>query len=198
MRSRIAVLASGDGSNFQAILEYFSSQGEERAADIALLISDRPGSGAVERARRNDVEALVVPHADHQALESALVSRDIELVVLAGYLRLLPPGVIARFRSRIINVHPGPLPRFGGAGMYGLRVHAAVLESGLGETEVTVHLVDEKYDRGAVIARWPVPVHEGDTPESLARRVLEVEHILYPRVIDLVLALNASTTIPTR
>lgn len=195
MRSRIAVLASGGGSNLQAILEYFKSQGDSRSADVAVVISDRAGSYALERARQEDIETLVIAHADSTALLNALSSREIDLVVLAGYLRRLPPNVIGRFRNRIVNIHPGPLPGFGGPGMYGERVHAAVLEAGVRETAVTVHLVDEEYDRGAIVAQWPVPVIEGDTPASLAQRVLEVEHVLYPRVIDLVLALNSYNTI---
>lgn len=197
MRSRIAVLASGGGSNLQAILDYFKSRGEARSADIAVVISDRSGAFALERAANSDVEALVILHNEPSALDEALRSREIDIVVLAGYLRRLPAVVIEHFRNRIVNVHPGPLPRFGGAGMYGEKVHTAVLEAGLRETAVTVHLVDEEYDRGAALAQWPVPVLEGDTPQSLAQRVLEVEHILYPRVIDLVIALNALNTIPT-
>lgn len=197
MRSRIAVLASGGGSNLQAILDYFSAQGEQRNADVVAVISDRSGAFALERARLSDIEAVVLPHADHGALEEALVSRDVDLVVLAGYLRLLPPPVVHRFRHRIVNIHPGPLPQFGGPGMYGERVHTAVIESGVRETAVTVHIVDEEYDSGAILAQWPVPILDGDTPESLSRRVLAVEHILYPRVIELVLALLASNTITT-
>lgn len=194
MRSRIAVLASGGGSNLQAIHDYFSSKGEARSAEVAVVISDRSGAYALERARSNGIETLVVPHTEHGELDDSLASRKIDLVVLAGYLRLLPATVIERFRHRIVNVHPGPLPRFGGAGMYGERVHAAVIESGVRETAVTVHLVDEQYDNGAILAQWAVPVLDTDTPESLSRRVLAVEHVMYPRVIELVVALIASTT----
>ncbi len=197
MRSRIAVLASGGGSNLQAILDHLRSQGDSRTADVALVISDREGSFALERARSSDIEALVISHTDADALDEALRSREIDFVVLAGYLRRLPQIVIEHFRNRIVNIHPGPLPRFGGAGMYGERVHAAVIQAGLRETSVTVHLVDEEYDRGAILAQWPVPVFEGDTPRSLADRVLEVEHILYPRVIDFVLALNTLNAMHT-
>jgi formyltetrahydrofolate-dependent phosphoribosylglycinamide formyltransferase len=195
MRSRIAVLASGGGSNLQAIIDYLRSQEDARSADLAVVISDRSGSFALERAKSAGIEALVISHTDSAALEKELEGREIDLVVLAGYLRRLPANVIERFRNRIINIHPGPLPRFGGAGMYGERVHAAVIEAGLRETFVTVHLVDEEYDNGAVVAQWPVPILETDTAQSLAQRVLEVEHVLYPRVIDLVLALNSFNTI---
>lgn len=195
MRSRIAVLASGGGSNLQAIHDYFTSKGEARSADVVVVISDRASAYALERARTSGIESIVVAHTDHGQLEEALASREIGLVVLAGYLRLLPSKVIERFRRRIVNIHPGPLPRFGGAGMYGERVHAAVIESGVGETAVTVHLVDEQYDSGAILAQWPVPVLAGDTAESLSKRVLAVEHLMYPRIIDLVVVLTESNTI---
>ncbi len=194
MRSRIAVLASGGGSNLQAIHDYFTSKGETRAADVVVVIADRPRAFALERARACGIEALVVPHTEHGILEAELVTREIDLVVLAGYLRLLPAKVIERFRHRIVNIHPGPLPRFGGAGMYGERVHAAVIESGERETAVTVHLVDEQYDNGSILAQWPVEVMDGDTPDTLSKRVLKVEHIMYPRIIDLAVALLNSNT----
>lgn len=195
MRSRIAVLASGGGSNLQAILEYFASQGNARSADIAVVISDRSGAFVLERAQKSNVETLVLSHSEDEQLEQELVSRNIDIIVLAGYLRLLPGRVTSRYRRKIINVHPGPLPEFGGRGMYGERVHAAVLEAGIAETAVTVHLVDEQYDNGAILAQWPVPVVDGDTPASLSNRVLQVEHILYPRVIDIVVALQQANTI---
>jgi phosphoribosylglycinamide formyltransferase 1 len=106
--------------------------------------------------------------------------------VLAGYLRLVPAAVTRRFRDRVVNIHPALLPSFGGAGMYGLRVHRAVIDSGCTVTGPTVHYVEEEYDKGRVIAQWPVPVVAGDTPESLSARVLEVEHILYPAAVELV------------
>lgn len=198
MRQSIAVLASGGGSNLQAIVDYFAAQGDRRAGDVTVVISDRQGAFALERARRHGIETLTIPHSDEDALKEALSTRDPDLIVLAGYLRRLPAQVIERFRNRIVNVHPGPLPRFGGAGMYGEHVHAAVIAAGLKETAVTVHIVNEEYDNGATIAQWPVPILQGDSAQSLGQRVLEVEHLLYPRVIDLVLSLNSANTIHTR
>jgi phosphoribosylglycinamide formyltransferase/phosphoribosylglycinamide formyltransferase-1 len=107
-------------------------------------------------------------------------------VVLAGYLRRIPDEVVRRYADRMINVHPALLPSFGGAGMYGMRVHEAVLASGATVTGVTAHFVDEEYDRGPIIAQWPVPVLNGDDSATLAARVLRVEHLLYPRVVDAV------------
>ena len=108
---------------------------------------------------------------------------DAPLVVLAGYLKRIPPAAVARLRWRVINIHPALLPAFGGPGMYGRRVHQAVLASGVTLSGATVHYVDEEYDRGPIIAQWPVPVRPDDTPDTLAARVLEVEHRLLPPVV---------------
>lgn len=180
MSARIAVLASGGGSNLQALLDEFAGS---TAAHIALVISDRASAGALERARRARVPALHVPAADEPALAAALHEHRIDLIALAGYLKLVPEAVVARFRGRIVNVHPSLLPAFGGAGMYGARVHAAVIGAGCRVTGVTVHHVDERYDEGGIIAQWPVPVFADDTPDTLAARVLQTEHRLYPAVV---------------
>jgi formyltetrahydrofolate-dependent phosphoribosylglycinamide formyltransferase len=146
------------------------------------VISSRPNAGALERARRAGVPTTVLQDAaDGRELHTALA--DAQLVVLAGYLKLVPASVVARFRGRIINIHPALLPDFGGAGMYGRRVHEAVLASGAQESGATVHFVDEEFDRGAIVAQERVPVKPGDTPEMLAARVLEAEHRLLPRVV---------------
>jgi folate-dependent phosphoribosylglycinamide formyltransferase PurN len=108
----------------------------------------------------------------------------VDLIALAGYLRFIPVDVTRRWRGRIVNVHPSLLPSFGGAGMYGIRVHQAVIAAGVRVTGVTVHFVDEEYDRGPIIAQWPVPVLPHDDAETLARRVLAVEHRLYPAALD--------------
>lgn len=184
---KAAVFASGSGSNFQALLEAERADGEAHPWRIALLVSDRESAGALERARQGGVPNRVIPvggrDAESVAMETlqALEAAEVEVVFLAGYLRLIPAAVVERFRNRILNIHPALLPAFGGKGMWGRHVHAAVLEAGCRVTGPTVHLVDEVYDRGAILAQWPVPVRADDTPESLAARVLEVEHRLYPR-----------------
>jgi formyltetrahydrofolate-dependent phosphoribosylglycinamide formyltransferase len=186
-KSRVAVLASGGGSNLQAILDHFDARGAARGGDVVLVASDRADAGALARARvRGIATALVERPADGAALGTLLDAHRPDVVVLAGYLKLVPPSVVRRFRGRLLNVHPSLLPAFGGPGMYGARVHRAVLESGARVSGATVHFVNEAYDRGAVVAQWPVPVFEEDTPESLAARVLRVEHALLPRVVDLV------------
>jgi formyltetrahydrofolate-dependent phosphoribosylglycinamide formyltransferase len=190
MSNRIAVLASGRGSNLRALHAHLARGGEHDAAGtIALVASDKPDAGALALARERGIEAAVLERgATHAAaLEALLRDRAIDWVVLAGYLRLVPAPVVRAWRGRVLNVHPALLPAFGGQGMYGDRVHRAVLESGTRVTGVTVHFVDEVYDRGATIAQWPVPVRPGDTVESLAARVLRVEHALYPRAVEAVL-----------
>jgi phosphoribosylglycinamide formyltransferase-1 len=188
-RARIAVLASGGGSNLQAILDHLDALGERRRGDVALVLSNRATCGALERARARGIEsvALAAP-GDGGALLELLQSRGIELLVLAGYLKLVPPMVTRAYRGRVLNVHPSLLPAFGGPGMYGARVHEAVLGAGARVSGATVHFVDEEYDRGAIVAQWPVPVFEEDDARTLAARVLRVEHVLLPRVVNAVAA----------
>jgi len=176
---RVAVLVSGGGTNLQTLLDALQNS---PVARVVRVISSRPGAGALERARRAGVATTVLANpADPKELLVAL--RDAQLVVLAGYLKLVPPAVVAQFRGRMINIHPALLPDFGGPGMYGHHVHAAVLASGARESGATVHFVDEAFDRGDIIAQEKVRVEPADTPETLAARVLEAEHRLLPRVV---------------
>ena len=176
---RVAVLVSGGGTNLQALLDALH---DSPIARVTRVISNRPDAGALERARRAGVPTTVLRDANDPAeLQSALGGA--QLVVLAGYLKLVHSSVVARFRGRMINVHPALLPAFGGPGMYGPRVHEAVLASGAQESGATVHYVDEAFDRGAIIAQEKVPVQKGDTAETLAARVLEAEHRLLPKVV---------------
>jgi phosphoribosylglycinamide formyltransferase-1 len=189
MKARIAVLASGGGTNLQAILDYLAARGDERSGDVVLVASDRPDAGALDRARRQGIDNAVLRSTrapDGCDPVEVLRQHRVDFIALAGYLRLLPGEVLADHPSRIVNVHPALLPSFGGPGMYGDRVHRAVLTSGARVSGATVHYVDEEYDRGAILAQWPVPVLADDTIQSLASRVLKVEHVLYPRVIDAV------------
>jgi len=196
---RVAVLASGGGSNLQSLIDYSRASGRWA---VDLVISDREGAGALARAAQEGIPHAVVdprsglsggsatgeadPSHAPSPLASLLATHEISIVLLAGYLRLVPADVVQEFRHRILNIHPSLLPAFGGAGMYGGRVHEAVLEAGSTVTGVTVHEVDEVYDRGRILAQWPVPVLPDDSPAKLSARVLQVEHCLYPRVVDAV------------
>ena len=176
----VAALVSGGGTNLQALLDALG--GDSAVARITRVVSSRADSAALERARRADVPVTVLADpADAAELVRAV--GDARLVVLAGYLKRVPPAAVARFRWRLINIHPALLPAFGGDGMYGRRVHEAVLASGVALSGATVHYVDEEYDRGPILAQWPVPVRADDTPDSLAARVLEVEHRLLPAAV---------------
>jgi phosphoribosylglycinamide formyltransferase/phosphoribosylglycinamide formyltransferase-1 len=191
MPSRLAVLASGRGSNLQAIIDHFDNLARERIAKVALVASNRADSPALIRAATASIDiASFEPADDGSQLLDLLRKFRIDLVVLAGYLKRIQPNVIAEYGGRIINIHPALLPAFGGEGMYGARVHEAVIASGATESGVTVHMVDDDYDRGPIIAQWRIPVEKSDNAESLAARVLEVEHIAYPRVIEMVAILQ--------
>lgn len=175
----VAVLVSGSGTNLQALLDGLPGPG---AARVARVISSHPKAGALERARQAGVATtFLTDPADPAELVSALAGT--ELVVLAGYLQKIPIAVVTRYHLRMINIHPALLPAFGGAGMYGRRVHEGVLASGATVSGATVHYVDEEYDHGPIIAQWPVPVKAADTQQSLAARVLEAEHRLLPAVV---------------
>jgi formyltetrahydrofolate-dependent phosphoribosylglycinamide formyltransferase len=188
-RTRIGVLASGGGSNLQAILDHLVALGDARCGDVVLVASNRPDAGALSRAARAGIarDVLRSPHAPRGTdVGTLLDEHGIELVALAGYMRLVPAEVTAAYRGRMLNVHPALLPEFGGPGMYGARVHRAVVQAGVPFSGPSVHFVDEVYDHGALIAQWPVPVLPTDDERTLGARVLRAEHTLYPRVVNAV------------
>lgn len=174
------MLASGGGSNLQAILDHLDDLGATAPAEVVLVASDRDDAKALERARARGIHAVHLRAPDAPALGALLQERQVDLIALAGYLRLVPADVVDAHRGRIVNVHPALLPAFGGKGMYGERVHRAVIASGARVSGPTVHFVDERFDAGAVIAQWPVPVRTDDTPATLGARVLAVEHRIFP------------------
>ena len=185
----IGFLASHGGSNMQAIIDA-CKEGRLHGEPV-VVISNNSDSGAMERARREGIPAVHISNAtnpDPSALDDAILrtleERGVDIVVLAGYMKLLGPKTLARYRGRVLNIHPALLPRFGGKGLYGMKVHEAVLAAGEKVSGVTVHLVDERYDHGPTLAQRQVPVMEGDTAESLAARVLEQEHKLYPETLE--------------
>jgi len=191
---RVAVMASGGGSNLQQLLDRFPlREGSSASAEVCLVVADRPEIGALERAARAAVPTAVVPPRDFASPESfgqrlleLFREHAVELIVLAGYLKMVPPNVVAAYSNRMLNIHPALLPAFGGRGMYGHHVHQAVLEAGVKLSGCTVHFVNEQYDRGPIIAQRAVPVYHTDTVETLAARVLVQEHRTLPEAVDLV------------
>ncbi len=191
---KIAVLVSGGGTNLQAVIDGVKG-GSIRDAEVVRVISSNPGAYALERARKHNIEAMVIGKADHpdagertKAIIAALDEAETDLVILAGYMSILEPSLIEAYRGRIINIHPSLIPKFCGAGFYGKRVHEAVLAAGEKETGATVHFVDEGVDTGPVIIQEKVPVIAGDTAETLAARVLETEHKILREAVQKVIA----------
>jgi len=185
----IAVFGSGAGSNFRSILTAIQ-QGNIPGARISLVLSNNSGAGILGIARANALPAIHLSQKQFpdersfaDAVLSTLRAHGVNFIALAGYMKQVPAAVVAAYRSRIINIHPALLPGFGGAGMYGIHVHEAVLASGATTSGATVHYVDEEYDHGPVVLQKVVPVLPGDSPDSLAARVLEAEHELYPAAI---------------
>jgi phosphoribosylglycinamide formyltransferase-1 len=183
--ARLAVLASGGGSNLQALIDAHARG--DLPCPIVLVIASNAQAGALDRAGRHGIPAFHVgrkSHADPTArMLELLREHRVDVVVLAGWLALIEPPLLAAYPDRIVNIHPAPLPRFGGKGMYGLHVHAAVLAAGATRTGPTVHLVDAHYDEGPVLAHVEVEVEPGDSPESLQQRVQRAEHQLLWRVL---------------
>lgn len=198
-RARIAVLVSGGGTNLQALIDA-AGRGEIPHGEIVLVVSNRRGAYALERAREAGIEAAVVSRADYpdaQTQEDALIAlledHDIDLIVLAGFLLILSERFTKRFEGRIINIHPSLIPSFCGEGMYGLKVHAAALAAGVKLTGATVHFVNEIPDGGKIIAQKAVEIREGDTPEVLQQRVMEeAEWVLLPRAVEAVASVLVS------
>ncbi len=183
----VAVFLSGEGTTFDALAEAIA--GGHLPARIALVLSDRPHAPGIERARHRGLPTAVrplhgvPPEAWSAQVDALLREKGVELVVLAGFLAILPGAFVARWRGRTINVHPARLPEFGGPGMYGLKVHAAVLAAQERESAATVHLVTEGVDAGPVLLSEPVPVKPDDTPESLRDRIRPVERRLLAEAI---------------
>jgi len=184
----LGFLASHNGSNMQAIIDACKSGA--LPAKPAVVISNNGDSGALARAERESIphyhlSAKTHPSAEwlDQAILDALLAHEVDIVVLAGYMKKLGEKTLARYAGAILNIHPALLPKFGGQGMYGIRVHEAVLAAGEDESGITIHLVDEEYDRGAIIAQEKVAVLPGDNPQSLAERVLRLEHAAFPQAL---------------
>jgi len=170
LSKKIAVLVSGRGSNLQAIID-------AKKFDVALVLSDKKSAQALERASNVNIPAFYVSKKDRDKnILSLLQEHNIDFVVLAGYLKKVGDNILEKFENRVINIHPSLLPKYGGKGMYGLKVHTAVLENKEKESGATVHYVTKVYDEGEIIIQEKVEVLDSDSPDDLAKRVLEVEH----------------------
>lgn len=180
---KIAIFASGGGSNAQSIINYFSGESE---IEVSLILCSNPNAAVIQRAENHSIPWLLIRKGSFYhdtSILAELKSRKIDLIVLAGFLWLIPAYLLEAFENRILNIHPSLLPKFGGKGMYGMNVHKAVKESGDKITGMTVHMVNENFDEGKTLFQVSCPVKEEDTPDDIARRVLSLEHQYYPRVI---------------
>ncbi len=184
----IVILASGRGSNAARIIDYFD---DIASIQVSAIISDRKGSGALQLAERSGIKGYYLPISaiDSGELLEVLAELSPDLIVLAGFLRKIPAQVIASYPEAIINVHPALLPRHGGPGMYGKNVHNAVLDAKDGESGITIHYVNEEYDKGRIIAKFHCAVESEDTADSLAERVQTLEHRYLPMIIHAILSL---------
>lgn len=189
LRLRISVMVSGGGSNLQAVIDAIDS-GQIKNAEIVQVISSNPTAFALKRAEKHNIKGLVIgknefPNEEERnvAILKALKTEKTDLIVLAGYMKILAPELVKEFKGRIINIHPSLIPKFCGEGFYGIKVHEAVIESGEKESGATVHFVDEEIDTGEIIIQEKLRVCPGDNPESLAARILEIEHRILIKAI---------------
>jgi phosphoribosylglycinamide formyltransferase 1 len=187
--AKLAVFISGGGTNLQSLID--AVKAGRLSARIALVVSSRSDAYGLERAKSEKIETFVYKVKDFSSPEEAenhllalLDKHEIDYIALAGYLKMVPASLIRRYRDRITNIHPALLPKYGGKGMYGHYVHEAVLTAGDKESGATVHIVDEIYDHGRILKQGKVPVIVGDTPETLAERVLKIEHQIYPEALE--------------
>ncbi len=185
----LVIFASGNGSNAQNIIEYFNSiSSEESSAKVVRVICNRTNAYVLERAAKLGVPTSVITKEElsegPQGILEILEKDSTDLIILAGYLLKIPDEVIAGYRGRIINIHPSLLPAYGGKGMYGNRVHEAVIAAGERVSGITIHLVDENYDSGKILFQAECPLLEDDTPEALAGRIHELEYTHFPHIIE--------------
>lgn len=185
--TRIAIFASGSGSNAEKITEYFKNNDK---IDVSLILTNNPKAYVLERARRLQVPAVTFNREELRNTDKViqiLKDHKVDFVVLAGFLLLIPENLVEAYPNRIINIHPALLPKFGGKGMYGDKVHEAVKSAGERETGISIHYVNSKYDEGEIIFQAKCPVTEEDTPETVAGKVHQLEYQHYPQVIESVI-----------
>ncbi|MFO7851173.1 MAG: phosphoribosylglycinamide formyltransferase [Bacteroidota bacterium] len=180
----IAIFASGSGTNAEKLMDYFSNS---KTAKVELVLSNKADAFVLERARKFSVPTIVFDRDDlyrNGKVLKVLLENNIDFIVLAGFLWLIPEGILQHYPGRVVNIHPALLPDYGGKGMYGKRVHRAVLENNEKESGISIHYVDPRYDEGDIIFQAKCEVKPDDTPESLAERIHVLEHKYYPRIVE--------------
>jgi len=189
----IAIFASGAGSNAEKIIDYFRSS---PLGKVRVVVSNRKSAGVLSIAEKNQIASVVLDKSDFQApaekLLAALEEREVDFIVLAGFLLKIPEDVVKRFSGNIVNIHPALLPDFGGQGMYGDHVHRAVLESGRAVSGITIHYVDNVFDNGEILFQEEIPIEKGETIDSLRAKIHKLEHYHYPRTIERILKIKES------
>lgn len=184
MIKNIAIFASGEGTNAQSIINYFRNSSSVK---IALVVSNKAEANVLNRAKKENISTLLINknsfYESHSTIEQ-LKNYKIDLIVLAGFLWMIPESLVKAFPNKIINIHPALLPKHGGKGMYGMHVHKAVIDTKEKESGITIHYVNEHYDEGKIIAQHTCSVSENETPESLAKKIHELEYAFYPKVIE--------------
>ena len=182
-KKRIAIFASGNGSNAEAIINHLASVAD---LEVSAIYSNNPKAFVLQRAQNHDIPHFVFdkPTFNSSDYLSELIKEDYDLLVLAGFMWLVPAALVSAYPRRIINIHPALLPKYGGKGMYGDHVHKAVINNNETESGITIHYVNERYDEGDIILQESCAVEPGDTPDSLATRVHQLEHKFYPRIVE--------------
>lgn len=187
---RIAIFASGSGTNTEKIIDYFK---EKENIEVALVLSNRPGAGVLKIAEKNEVPALIIEKKafyETDDIVKYLIRFNIDFIVLAGFLWMIPENLIAAFKNKMINIHPALLPKYGGKGMYGINVHKAVIASGEKETGISIHHINEHYDEGQIIFQARCEIEKEDTPETIAKKVQVLEHKYFPMIIEEIILKN--------
>lgn len=182
--TNIAIFASGSGSNAEIIANYFNFSAQVK---VGCFLSNNPDAPVLQRAKRLKIPAFTFNQSEigiNGKVHEILIDAEIDFIILAGYMKLIPEWLVFRYKDRLINIHPALLPKFGGKGMYGLRVHEAVIAAGEKETGITIHLVNSEYDKGKILFQAKCPVEPNDTPELLAQRVHQLEHKYYAKTIE--------------
>jgi phosphoribosylglycinamide formyltransferase-1 len=180
----VALFASGSGSNAVNLIRYFN---EHDSIRVGLLVCNKPDAPVVEKVKALGIEVLITDNAAFESgdfIAQALNERQIDWIVLAGFLRKLPAPLVRAYENRIINIHPALLPKYGGKGMYGMFVHQAVIAAKEAQSGITIHLVNEEFDKGEVLAQYSVDLDEQDSPESVAMKVQQLEHLYFPSIVE--------------